>query len=153
MWYICAAGYLDFSVCVFSLEISGGCTYIGGGRGGLKRKWGELNFKQVAPIAHRIDRLLMCGGDFFPPTTAIVSLQQGFPAFTWCISPGLPVYFHVQQRAISQVFMQNFPSLQLRISLSFVVTLFAASILEPLKRLCCLVSPFKSPNPAWLYQV
>ena len=37
-----------------------------GEEGGLKRKWGELNFKQVAPIAHRIDRLLMCGGDFSP---------------------------------------------------------------------------------------
>ena len=36
------------------------------GKGRLEKKMGELNFKQVAPIAHRIDRLLMCGGDFFP---------------------------------------------------------------------------------------
>ena len=153
MWSIFAAGILTFSVCVFSLEISRGCTYIGGGRGGLKRKWGELNFKQVAPIAHRIDRLLMCGGDFFPQGRLSSVCSRGFPAFTWCISPGLPVYFHVQQWVISQVFLPNFPGLQLRISLSLVVTLFAASILEPLKRLCCLVSPFKSPNPAGLYQV
>ena len=133
----------------FSLEISRGCTYIGGGRGGLKRKWGELNFKQVAPIAHRIDRLLMCGGDFSPPTTAIVSLQQGIS----CVHL---MYFPRFARVFSRLAMlcfPNFPGLQLRISLSLVVTLFAASILEPLKRLCCLVSPFKSPNPAGLYQV
>ena len=133
----------------FSLEISRGCTYIGGGRGGLKRKWGELNFKQVAPIAHRIDRLLMCGGDFSPPTTAIVSLQQGIS----CVHL---MYFRRFARVFSRLAMLcflNFPGLQLRISLSLVVTLFAASILEPLKRLCCLVSPFKSPNPAGLYQV
>ena len=154
MWCIFAAGVLNFSVCVFSLEISRRCTYIGGGRGGLKRKWGELNFKQVAPIAHRIDRLLMCGGDFFSLQRQLSSVcSRGFPAFTWCISPGLLVYFRIQQWVISQVFLPNFPGLQLRISLSPVVTLFAASILEPLKRLCCLVLPFKSPNPAGLYQV
>ena len=35
------------------------------GRGGLKRKcWGELNFKQVAMITHRIDGLLE--GNFSP---------------------------------------------------------------------------------------
>ena len=100
---IFAAGVLNFSVCVFSLEISRGCTYIGGGRGGLKRKWGELNFKQVAPIAHRIDRLLMCGGDFSPPTTAIVSLQQGIS----CVHL---MYFPRFARVFSRSAVGDFPS-------------------------------------------
>ena len=136
-------------VCFSLLKSLEDAHILEGEEGGLKRKWGELNFKQVAPIAHRIDRLLMCGGDFSPPTTAIVSLQQGIS----CVHL---MYFPRFARVFSRLAMlcfPNFPGLQLRISLSLVVTLFAASILEPLKRLCCLVSPFKSPNPAGLYQV
>ena len=151
--YFCCRSFRFLSLCFFLSKSLEDVHILEGEEGGLKRKWGELNFKQVAPIAHRIDRLLMCGGDFFPQGRLSSVCSRGFPAFTWCISPGLPVYFHVQQWVISQVFLPNFPGLQLRISLSLVVTLFAASILELLKRLCCLVSPFKSPNPAGLYQV
>ena len=83
----------------------------------------ELNSKQVALITHRIDGLLEGN---FPPMKSIIGLQPRISCFVKCISLDL----------------------QLRILLSAVVTLFARSILEPLKRLCCLVSPFKSPNPA-----
>ena len=149
MWCIFAAGILNFSVCVFSLEISRGCTYIGGGRGRLEKKMGGIEFQTGGADRTPDWQTSYVRRGFFPPTTAIVSLQQGISCVHLMYFPRFARVFS----RLAVVCLPNFPGLQLRISLSLVITLFAASILEPLKRLCCLVSPFKSPNPAGLYQV
>ena len=154
MWCIFGAGVLNFSVFVFFLSKSLEDVHILEGEGAAWKENGGNWISNRWRRSHTGLTDFLCAAGIFSPQRRLSSVcSRGFPAFTWCISPGLSVYFHVQQQVISQVFLPNFPCLQLRISLSFVVTLFAASILEALKRLCCLVSPFKSPNPAGLYQV
>ena len=90
----------------------------------LKENLGGIEF-QTGGNDHTFTGLTTAGGEF-PPMNSITGQQPR-------ISYLCPLYFL---------------DLQLCISLSVVVTLFARSILKPLKRLCCLVSPFKSPNPA-----